>query len=131
MDYVLLTFKAVSLIFAVTAVATGGQAVVDPVGFSASFGLAVSSRERVKAYVSLMGVRQLATGVTLLVFACQGKWTEMATILAIIGFVVAGTDGYHLKRAGARGLLHAVPGACIAALAGGALYTSSVSGLYR
>lgn len=44
---------------------------------------------------------------------------EMATILSILGFVVAGTDGYFLWKAGMRreGVFHAVPGVLIAGLA--------------
>ncbi len=34
MDYLLPTFKTVSVMFAIAAVATGAHAVVDPVGFS-------------------------------------------------------------------------------------------------
>jgi len=153
MDYLLPTFKTVSVMFAISAVATGAQAVVDPVGFSRFFGLPLSStmtdsvgsltdnndavasrptnilhydRCLTMSYVSLMGVRQLATGIILLIFAHQNKWTEMATILAIIGIVVAGTDGMYLSRAGARklGRFHAIPGALIAALAGGVIYST-------
>lgn len=36
MDYLLPTFKTVSVMFAISAVATGAQAVVDPVGFWAA-----------------------------------------------------------------------------------------------
>ena len=151
MDYLLLAFKLVSVVFAVSAVATGTQAIVDPVSFSKSFGLpltasfvetgsnvdnAVTSRPTqilrhqrnlTLSYISLMGVRQLATGIILLTFAYQKKWTEMATILAIIGLVVAGTDGIYLSRAGARDLarFHAIPGALIAALAGGVIYSET------
>ncbi len=151
MDYLLPTFKTVSVMFAISAVATGAQAVVDPVGFSRLFGLpltvinsvgsltgdngAVTSRPTsilhydrclTMSYVSLMGVRQLATGIILLIFAHKNNWTEMATILAVIGIVVAGTDGMYLSRAGARklGWFHAIPGALIAALAGGVIYFS-------
>ena len=44
----------------------------------------------------------------------------MATILSILGVVVAGTDGTYLARSGERGraVFHAVPGALIAILAG-------------
>lgn len=44
----------------------------------------------------------------------------MATNLAILGTVVAGTDGFYLARSGARNLakFHAIPGALIALLAG-------------
>lgn len=149
MDYLLPTFKTVSVMFAISAVATGAQAVVDPVGFSRVFGLPLTVTTSVRSvtddsgadtsrptnilhydrcltlsYVSLMGVRQLATGIILLIFAHQNKWTEMATILVIIGIVVAGTDGMYLSRAGARklGRFHAIPGGLIAALAGGVIY---------
>jgi hypothetical protein len=80
------------------------------------------------SYISLMGVRQFATGIILLTFAYQKKWTEVATILAVIGIIVAGTDGIHLSRAGHRrlGRFHAVPGALIAALAGGFIYSGGL-----
>ena len=127
-------FKAVSLIFACAAVITGVHAMVDPLGFSRSFGIPINTVDNAGkfeanainaldanstiSYVSLMGVRQLATGVTLLVFAYQGKWTEMATILAILGILVAGTDGLYLFHSGARSQarFHAIPGALIALL---------------
>ena len=150
MVYLLPIFKTVSVIFAISAVATGAQAILDPVGFSRGFGLPLSSiitdsvgssidnegaittrtaatlhihRSLTMSYVSLMGVRQLATGIILLPFAYQNKWTEQATILAIIGIIVAGTDGIYLSRAGGRkvGLFHAIPGAIIAALACGVI----------
>lgn len=138
MDYLLPTFKAVNLIFAVSAVITGAQAILNPVSFSKGFGLPLNapsqdstkppqdqSRRIAENYASLMGVRQLGTGLTLLTFAIQGKWTEAATILAIIGVVVAGTDGFYLSQGpGGRGagLFHAIPGAAIAALAAGVVY---------
>lgn len=146
MAYLLPIFKSVSVIFAVTAVATGLQSILDPIGFSKGFGLTLSpkvtdavgrtrgskgapmsemmkllrdERSSTTSYISLMGVRQLAIGVILLTFAYQDKWTEMATILAIIGVLVAGTDGIYLARGGTRnlGLFHAIPGALISALA--------------
>ena len=151
MDYLLPTFQAVSVIFAIASVATGAQAILDPVSFSKSFGLPLSPteiksivspvnssttetyrsyqdhRNLAKSYVSLMGVRQLGTGIILLTFAYQGKWTEMGTILAIIGVVVAGTDGYYIAQGGSRGQgqFHAIPGALIAALAGAVLYSNT------
>ena len=75
------------------------------------------------SYIGLMGVRQLGTGITLLVFAYQNKWAEIATILAIIGILVAGTDGIYLARSGATkaALFHAIPGALIAVLAAATL----------
>jgi hypothetical protein len=70
-----------------------------------------------------MGIRQLGTGITLIVFNYQDKYTEAATVLAIIGVLVAGTDGLFLARAGdvKAGIWHAVPGGLIAALAGAVL----------
>ena len=154
MDYLLPVFKGVSLVFAIAAVGTGAQAIFDPAGFSKSFGLppntkmidpidalldrddtvapkatAIPHQRRGSAmsYISLMGVRQLATGIILMTFAYQNKWAEMATILAIIGILVAGTDGVYLARAGATGQakVHAVPGALIAALAGAVIYSNA------
>ncbi|KAJ3247408.1 hypothetical protein HDU78_004382 [Chytriomyces hyalinus] len=99
-------------------------------GSTAKEEAAVSSyrqRRVAMSYVSLMGVRQLATGTILLTFAYQGKWTEMATILAIIGILVAGTDGIYLSRDGAKklGQFHALPGALISALACAFIWTES------
>lgn len=130
MASLLSTFKAVSMIFAVSAVITGIQAIATPTSFSRSFGIPIGDvlsargtqtrpeNDPLKAYVGLMGVRQLATGLTLLVFAYQGKWTEMATILSILGFVVAGTDGIFIAQSGAtsQAMFHAIPGALIAIL---------------
>lgn len=138
-------FKAVSMIFAVASVFTGVQAIFYPVTFAKSFGIPVpaspsapetrsnrnlratpqtSSTTMTTSYISLLGVRQLGTGVTLLVFAYLNKWDDIAIILAIIGVLVAGTDGLFLIRSGAMqaGLFHAVPGALIAALAANTLY---------
>jgi hypothetical protein len=126
MTYLLPIFKAVSLIFAVASSATGVQAIVDPVGFSTSFGLALNSKESnskhgslTSSYISLMGVRQLGTGLIISTFAYQNKWKDIATILGIIGIVVAGTDAIYLSRAGLNGKarFHAIPGFLIAALA--------------
>ena len=152
MDFVLHAFKVISIIFALSAVATGVHALVGPVSFSRSFRLplksistagemriqddAVTSRATVilihnyslaKSYISLMGVRQLAMGVIILTFAYQNKFLEIATILAIIGTIIAGTDGMYLLHAGAwgPGLFHAIPGAIIAALAWAFIYSST------
>lgn len=139
MDYILPAFKVVSIIFACLASATGAHALWNPVGFAASFGMPLQpfakknnvdigpnrlDGKTAASYVSLMGVRQLATGITLLAFASQGKWTEMATILVILGLVVATTDGFFLYRSGAvaKGPFHALPGVLIALLAGTVLY---------
>ncbi|KAI8815338.1 hypothetical protein BJ742DRAFT_783269 [Cladochytrium replicatum] len=142
MSYVRPAFQLVSVTFACLAVVTGIQAVSSPVTFARSFGIPIqpvkphddhhtSGTSRPKrssaasSYVSLMGVRQLATGVTLLTYARQGKWEDMATLLSILGFVVAGTDGYVLwtEGAGWKGPFHALPGAGIALLAGAFLYS--------
>jgi hypothetical protein len=136
MNFLLPAFKMVSVVFAASAVVTGIQALVDPIGSSRFFGLPVTiptvkdadqSQSTTTSYVSLMGVRQLATGITLLTFAYQRKWTEMATILTILGFVVAGTDGFYLSRSGARnlGIFHAIPGALIALIAAAVVLTDA------
>lgn len=151
MNLLLSIFKTVCLIFSFSAIFTGAHALLIPASFASSFGIplippssTVNSAEESKltasahhdklfpsdpasAYVSLMGVRQLATGLTLLVFAYQGKWTEAATILAILGIVVAGTDGIYLASSGAWSLakFHAIPGALIAALSGAIVFTMS------
>ncbi|KAL8846219.1 MAG: hypothetical protein Q9198_011310 [Flavoplaca austrocitrina] len=145
MNFLLPTFKVVSLVFAGSAIVTGAQAILDPVGFSRSFGIPITvvkdgdrskstaiphihkpNGDPITSYVSLMGVRQLATGITLLTFAWQKKWTEMATILTILGIVVAGTDGYFLSCFGAhnQAKFHAIPGALIALLAGAVVFTT-------
>ena len=71
-----------------------------------------------------MGVRQLAAGITLLTLVYQRKWKEKATILTILGIIVAGTDGFYLSRSGAtnQAKLHAIPGALIALLAGAIIF---------
>ncbi|EGP82751.1 unnamed protein product [Zymoseptoria tritici ST99CH_1E4] len=141
MAYLLPSFKAVSIIFSFAAVGTGLQALIDPHGFSKSFGLPIvsSSASQLKpskngtpssitnfadSYICLMGVRQLGTGILLMIFNYQHKYIEAATVLAVIGVLVAGTDGLFLARAGDRkgGLFHAGPGLAIAALAGAVLY---------
>lgn len=145
MSYLLPIFKAVSLIFGFSAVGTGAQALLSPLSFSRSFGIPIipsppptaqnrlnsnsnsktTTQHQTESYISLLGIRQLATGIILLTFAYQNKWTEGATVLAIIGVVVAGTDGVYLARTGRRGVavFHAVPGALISALACGVLWS--------
>ncbi len=150
MDILLPTFKIVSVVFAISAIVTGTQAIVDPTGFSRSFGLPIpivnkdadtskspspptsyfpasNNSNPVLSYVSLLGIRQLATGITLLTFAYSKKWTEMATVLVILGIIVAGTDGIYLARSGAtnQARLHAIPGALIALLALATMLTNA------
>jgi len=148
MGYLLPLFKVISLTFALLAIGTGAQAIFDPIGFSKSFGLDLGTTSNpsqnskkddsfsfksnhqhavAQSYIALMGIRQLATGLILLTFAYQGKWMEMATVLAIIGIVVAGTDGVYLARAGlqGKGIFHAIPGALISALACGVLLSDA------
>lgn len=116
MPTLLRAFQLVSVTFACLAIGTGVQALFLPLNFSHSFGLPLAHTDDV-AYVSLMGVRQLCTGLTLLVFAYQRKWKEMGTLLALLGVLVAGTDGLFLARESAgKGLFHALPGLGIASL---------------
>lgn len=131
MAYLLPIFKSVTVIFSTASIIMGIQALAFPIGFSRTFGLpfnvssqpdSASSRhhtEVTKSYISLMGIRQLGTGLVLSTFALQGKWTEAATMLAIVGVVVAGTDGVFLARSGkvGKGIWHAFPGLVIAGLA--------------
>jgi len=130
MDSFLPVFKAISVVFAILATYTGFQGIVDPVGFSKFFGLPLGTNPSriqsrsddtaqhglAESYVSLMSVRQLGTGIILLIFSFQRKWMEVATILAVIGLLVAGTDGVYIARGGtwAAGAFHAIPGALIA-----------------
>ena len=143
MDSILAIFKAVSVVFAVLATYTGLRGIIDPLGFSTFFGLPLGPdppRRHIrsddsqsqtqfddgrnhlslaKSYVSLMSVRQLGTGIILLIFSSQGKWVEVATILAVIGVLVAGVDGIYIARNGtwSAGAFHAIPGGLIAATA--------------
>lgn len=130
MDVLATLFKSVSLIFAFSAVGTGLQALLDPLGFSKGFGIPYSpdkkdakdvtatANNNLLPYISLVGARQLATGMTLLLFSWRSKWTEMAELLSILGFVVAGSDGLHLFRIGNtnQAIFHALPGSMIALL---------------
>lgn len=151
MNLVLSVFKTVSLIFGFSAIVTGLSAIINPLGFSRTFGIpirpaAVSLDDHVDgadsgtsvpdkdafnspaaSYVSLMGARQLATGLILTTFYYQGKFTECATILSILGIVVAGTDGIYLFRSGAtaQAKFHGIPGVLIALLAAATLWTTS------
>ncbi|KXJ87571.1 hypothetical protein Micbo1qcDRAFT_167551, partial [Microdochium bolleyi] len=77
MDYVPTIFKTVSVTFSGLAIWTGLNGLLRPAHFAADFGLSIDSRADSKgakaqrpsdnpttqAYVALMGVRQLATGV--------------------------------------------------------------------
>lgn len=128
MDYVPFVFRTVCVIFTVSAIATGTQAVIDPVVFSRQFGLPLKDlankeanyeQQVLRSYVSLMGIRQLGTGLVLTAFMLGRKWNEAATVLSVIGIVVAGTDGFYLSQHASlsKGLFHAIPGALIAALA--------------
>ena len=123
------TFQAISLIFATSAVYTGLQAIFSPIAHAKLFGLPLlpsTNTERAQTYVSLMGARQLATGLILLTFAYQGKYNEMATMLTILGLMVAETDGIFLaKRDVKAGIFHALPGALIALLSFVVVYTDA------
>jgi hypothetical protein len=129
MIYLVPTFKLVSIIFALASLATGIQAILTPLSFAKSFGILIPTPSQtptptpVKSYISLLGIRQLATGLIILTFGYQGKWEEVATILVIIGLVVAWTDGVFLAKAGNWGgaTFHAIPGAGISLLAYSAL----------
>ncbi|KAH7033747.1 uncharacterized protein B0I36DRAFT_240893 [Microdochium trichocladiopsis] len=139
MEYIPAVFKAVSVTFSGLAMWIGANGVFRPTSFAAGFGIPIdntgkaprggdrtqhqsaTSEPTTRAYVRLMGIRELATGVILALFARQGKWDEMATILVTIGVLVAGTDGLFLARVAGRtdlGVFHALPGGMIALLSG-------------
>lgn len=129
-------FTAIILIFKCAAVGTGLQALLSLARFSTSFGFPTppplpsppkksddpashtTSPTASLAYVSLIGVRQLGTGVILLVFAIQGKWIEMAYIAAIIGVLVAGTDALFLARVRSLGGAAVIAALAVAAITG-------------
>ncbi|KAK4565653.1 hypothetical protein LTR86_003501 [Recurvomyces mirabilis] len=136
LEYLPPVFTATAVIFAVLSIFTGAQGIFDPVGFATSFGLPLDysnigksfttasgpekkSQDTTLSYISLMSVRQLFTGIILGVFAYQNKWTEVATMLAVMGFLVAGTDGVFIYHSGKTkgAVFHALPGAVIAGLA--------------
>jgi hypothetical protein len=118
----LLLFKGISLIFATASVFTGAQALLDPIAFSKTFGISVPKQHDtplLRSYITLMATRQLATGVSILLLARQGRFIAIAYILMVAGFVVAGTDGVFIAKMGSRkmGVVHAGPGFVIAAIA--------------
>jgi hypothetical protein len=138
MSTLLVVFKLVAVIFTVLCIFTGAHAIVDPAGFSVQFGIPLPRPEPstpkastfpavTTAYITLLGARQLGTGFTLLAFISQGKWGEAATILSVIGVVVAGMDGLYIARSGTgrlgAGIFHALPGGLIALLAACALFS--------
>lgn len=141
MNYLLPTFQAVAVIFAISAVGTGAQAIWSPISFAKAFGIPLdtsttatkdkdlankegASLDPSSSYVSLVGARQFSTGIILLIFAYQRKWGAVATVLSVIGISVAGTDGWYLLKAGnpSGARFHAIPGALIALHAMAVLY---------
>ena len=115
-------FKGVSLIFATASVFTGAQALLDPIAFSKTFGISIPKQHDtplLRSYITLMAIRQLATGISILLLARQGHFLAIAYILMVAGFVVAGTDGVFIAKNGSRkmGIVHAGPGFVIASIA--------------
>lgn len=133
MSALLRFFQAITIIFTPLAIYTGLSAILQPRAFAKQFGIPLSPLSGggkgkgtadngvEQAYVSLLGARQLGTGVILLIFASLGKWEEAAIVLSVIGVVVAGMDGLYIARSGpgriGAGAFHAVPGAGVALLA--------------
>lgn len=115
-------FKGISLIFATATVFTGAQALLDPIAFSKTFGISIPKQHDtplLRSYITLMAIRQLATGISILLLARQGHFLAIAYILMVAGFVVAGTDGVFIAKNGSRkmGIVHAGPGFVIASIA--------------
>lgn len=85
MAYLLPILASVTSIFSIAFIMMGIQALLSPIGFSRTFGLpfnithqpdSPSSRHHINvttSYISLMGIRQLATGLILLPFSYQQK----------------------------------------------------------
>ena len=118
----LLLFKGISLIFATATVFTGAQALLVPIAFSKTFGISIPKQHDtplLRSYITLMAIRQLATGISILLLARQGHFLAIAYILMVAGFVVAGTDGVFIAKNGSRkmGIVHAGPGFVIASIA--------------
>lgn len=143
MTTLFIVFKLVASTFTVLCTLTGLQAIIDPSGFSKQFGIPIplpspsksqsassASHSTTAAYISLVGARQLGTGLTLLAFISQGKWSAAATVLAVIGVVVAGMDGLYIARSGpgrvGAGVFHALPGGLIALLAASVLLEGGI-----
>ena len=144
MDYLLPSFQGVSVIFAILALQTGGQAFWTPLVFAETFGLPLDSTststltEANKAvvnaaetnhnvalsFVTMMGMRQFAAGGTILALAAQGEWVSIATVLSVYGVCAAGVDTYNLHRANKPSLAryHGIPGAIITGHAMAVLY---------
>lgn len=144
MDYLLSSFQGVSVIFAILALQTGGQAFWNPLAFAETFGLpmeptpagtltsankamtgaAETNHNVALSFVTMMGMRQFAAGGTLLALAAQGKWVSVATVLSVYGVCAAGVDTYNLHRANKPSLAryHGIPGAIITGHAMAVLY---------
>lgn len=120
-------FKPISLIFAISTIITGAQSLINPLAFSTLFGIQVPKAQDtalLRSYISLIGSRQLSTGLIILLLAARGSYNAIAHILAVSGIVVAGWDGVVIRRhASTRlGLVHAGPGFVIAAVAAAVIW---------
>lgn len=110
-EIVALICRGANATFAAASIITGCTAVRDPSTFADTFGLELPPRSSgfnqfpkeaqtalleqqnvTRKYVSLMGVRQLATGLILLTLEWRHQWREAAIVVAISGFVVATTN---------------------------------------
>jgi hypothetical protein len=118
----LLVFKGIALIFGVSTVATGIQALLNPIAFSQTFGITVPKDKDtpiLRSYITLMATRQLATGASVLLLARAGHFVSIAYMLMVAGVIVAGTDGVFIAKNGSTkmGVVHAGPGFVIAGIA--------------
>ncbi|TGO67384.1 hypothetical protein BOTNAR_0043g00160 [Botryotinia narcissicola] len=123
----LLIFKAISIIFGVSTVITGIQALLNPIAFSKTFGITVPKEKDtpiLRSYITLMATRQLATGTSVLLLARIGYYISVAYILMVAGIIVAGTDGVFIAKNGSvkMGIVHAGPGFVIAAVAAATIW---------
>ncbi|KAF7949017.1 hypothetical protein EAE96_008193 [Botrytis aclada] len=123
----LLLFKSISIIFGISTVITGTQALLNPIAFSKTFGITVPKEKDtpiLRSYITLMATRQLATGTSILLLARIGHYISIAYILMVTGILVAGTDGVFISKNGSMkmGIVHAGPGFVIAAVAAATIW---------
>ncbi|KAF7930236.1 hypothetical protein EAE99_004429 [Botrytis elliptica] len=123
----LLLFKSISIIFGVSTVITGIQALLNPITFSKTFGITVPKEKDtpiLRSYITLMATRQLATGTSILLLARIEHYISIAYILMVAGIIVAGTDGVFIAKNGSvkMGIVHAGPGFVIAVVAAATIW---------
>lgn len=124
----LLIFKPTAFIFSIASIFTGLQSLFRPLHFSRLFGIPIVPSQTTPLlldYISLMGSRQLSTGLATALLLLRGNDVGAGYVLMVAGVVVAGWDGVIIARNGSTrmGIVHAGPGFVIAAIAAGVVWT--------